>query len=139
IIPGLMLVVFYLAYVIFCGRFRPSLVPPAITEERVAPLRLLASLLPALLWIALVLGSILTRSATPTEAAGVGALGASLLALWKRQLTMSRLLEVMRSTTRVSAMIFTILIGASLFSLVFRGFGGEELVHTFFSQLPGGV
>lgn len=139
IIPGLMLVVFYLAYVIFCGRFRPSLVPPAITEERVAPLRLLASLLPVLLLIALVLGSILTGSATPTEAAGVGALGASLLALWKRQLNMSRLLEVMRSTTRVSAMIFTILIGASLFSLVFRGFGGEELVHTFFSQLPGGV
>lgn len=139
IIPGLMLVVFYLAYVIFCGRFRPSLVPPATTNERVAPLRLLASLLPVLLLIALVLGSILTGSATPTEAAGVGALGASLLALWKRQLNMSRLLEVMRSTTRVSAMIFTILIGASLFSLVFRGFGGEELVHTFFSQLPGGV
>lgn len=139
IVPGLMLVVFYLAYVIFCGRFRPSLVPPATTEERVAPLRLIASLLPVLLLIALVLGSILTGSATPTEAAGVGALGASLLALWKRQLNMSRLLEVMRSTTRVSAMIFTILIGASLFSLVFRGFGGEELVHTFFSQLPGGV
>jgi tripartite ATP-independent transporter DctM subunit len=139
IIPGLMLIVFYLAYVIFCGRFRPSLVPPATTEERVAPLRLIASLLPVLLLIALVLGSILTGSATPTEAAGVGALGASLLALWKRQLNMSRLREVMRSTTRVSAMIFTILIGASLFSLVFRGFGGEELVHTFFSQLPGGV
>lgn len=139
IIPGLMLIVFYLVYVIFCGRFRPSLVPPATTDERVAPLRLIASLLPVLLLIALVLGSILTGSATPTEAAGVGALGASLLALWKRQLNMSRLLEVMRSTTRVSAMIFTILIGASLFSLVFRGFGGEELVHTFFSQLPGGV
>src|SRR5690606_11259669 len=82
---------------------------------------------------------ILTGSATPTEAAGVGALGATLLALVKKQLDWSRLREVARTTTKVSAMIFTILVGASLFSLVFRGFGGEELIHHLFSQLPGGV
>src|SRR5690606_18828723 len=97
------------------------------------------SLLPVLLLIGLVLGSILTGSATPTEAAGVGALGATLLALIKKQLDWKRLGEIARSTTKVSAMIFTILMGASLFSLVFRGFGGEELVHQLFSQLPGGV
>jgi len=139
IIPGLLLIVFYLAYVMFCARFRPDQVPVTRTEEKVVVWRLLLSLLPVLLLIMLVLGSILTGSATPTEAAGVGALGATLLALWKRQLNLNRLTEIARSTTRVSAMIFTILIGASLFSLVFRGFGGEELVHHFFSQLPGGV
>jgi TRAP-type mannitol/chloroaromatic compound transport system permease large subunit len=84
-------------------------------------------------------GSILDCYATSTESAGVGALGATLLALGKRQLDWQRLREVMRNTTKVTAMIFTILIGASLFSLVFRGFGGEALVTAFFQQLPGGV
>lgn len=140
IIPGLLLVVFYLLYVFWCARFRPALVPPPQPlDEQVSLWKLLASLLPVVLLIVLLLGSILTGTATPTEAAGVGALGATLLALWKRQLDHTRLIEVMRTTTRISAMIFTILIGASLFSLVFRGFGGEELVHNFFSQLPGGV
>jgi tripartite ATP-independent transporter DctM subunit len=139
IIPGLLLVVFYMAYVLLSARFRPRLAPQVTECEEVAPLRLLLSLLPVLLLIGLVLGSILTGSATPTEAAGVGALGASLLALAKKQLSWQRLREVARNTTEVSAMIFTILIGASLFSLVFRGFGGEELVHHLFSQLPGGV
>ena len=92
-----------------------------------------------MLLIGLVLGSILIGAATPTEAAGVGALGACLLALWKKQFNVARLREVSRSTLQISAMIFMILIGASLFSLVFRGFGGEELVHHFFNQLPGGV
>lgn len=139
IVPGLLLVVLYIVYVLLSARFNPRMVPKITHCEPVAPLRLLLSLLPVLLLIGLVLGSILTGSATPTEAAGVGALGATLLALAKKQLDWSRLREVMRSTTKISAMIFTILIGASLFSLVFRGFGGEELVHEFFFQLPGGV
>jgi tripartite ATP-independent transporter DctM subunit len=91
------------------------------------------------LLIVLVLGSIVSGAATPTEAAGVGALGATLLALSKRQLTRSRVAEVGQSTTEVTAMVFAILIGASLFSLVFRGFGGEELITEFFHDLPGGV
>lgn len=139
IIPGLLLVILYIFYVLLSARFNPRMVPKITTCETVAPLRLLLSLLPVLLLIGLVLGSILTGSATPTEAAGVGALGATLLALAKKQLNWARLREVMQSTTKISAMIFTILIGASLFSLVFRGFGGEELVHEFFFQLPGGV
>lgn len=139
IVPGLLLVLLYLVYVVITAHFRPQVAPAAPQSERVPPLRLLLSLLPVLLLIGLVLGSILTGSATPTEAAGVGALGALILALAKRQMCRTKLTDVMRTTTRISAMIFSILIGASLFSLVFRGFGGEELVHRFFNSLPGGV
>ena len=139
VIPGLLLVSLYMAYVLFMATTRPRLAPPAQTDNApVTGLRLLLSLLPVLLLITLVLGSIITGVATPTEAAGVGALGALVLAAGKGALTLARLREVMRSTCHVTAMIFTILIGASLFSLVFRGFGGEELVHHLFEQLPGG-
>lgn len=141
IVPGLILVVLYMLYVFFTAFFRPHIIPRVVIDEdeQVSLPKLLLSLLPVLLLIGLVLGSILIGAATPTEAAGVGALGACLLALSKKQLCVARLREVSRSTLQISAMIFMILIGASLFSLVFRGFGGEELVHGFFSQLPGGV
>ena len=75
----------------------------------------------------------------PTEAAGVGAVGACLLALSNRQLSLARLREVVVTTTRITAMVFMILIGAAVFSLVFRGFGGEELVHGLLTGLPGGT
>lgn len=143
IVPGLLLVVLYMAYVLISAKFSAQSIPPGSTaddeNEPQSTARLLLSLVPVLLLIGLVLGSILTGAATPTEAAGVGALGACLLALAKKQLCWKRLGEVARSTTQISAMIFMILIGASLFSLVFRGFGGEELVHGFFNHLPGGT
>ncbi len=143
IVPGLLLVVLYMAYVLISAKFSAKSIPPGSTaddeNEPQSTARLLLSLVPVLLLIGLVLGSILTGAATPTEAAGVGALGACLLALAKKQLCWKRLGEVARSTTQISAMIFMILIGASLFSLVFRGFGGEELVHGFFNHLPGGT
>ena len=141
IVPGLLLVVLYILFVFFTAFFRPHIIPREVIEEKetVSFIKVLLSLLPVLLLIGLVLGSILVGAATPTEAAGVGALGACLLALGKRQLNLARVREVSRSTIQISAMIFMILIGASLFSLVFRGFGGEEMVHHFFSQLPGGV
>jgi tripartite ATP-independent transporter DctM subunit len=141
IMPGLVLVALYILYVLFAAWLRPSIVPRVEIPEgnKVSLWRLIVSLLPVLLLIGLLLGSILIGAATPTEAAGVGALGACVLAAFKKQLNWACLREVSRSTTRISAMIFMILIGASLFSLVFRGFGGEELVHHFFNQLPGGV
>lgn len=141
IVPGLLLVVLYILYVFFTAFFRPHIIPRVVIdeEEKVSFLKVLLSLLPVLVLIGLVLGSILIGAATPTEAAGVGALGACFLALGKKQLNLARLREVSRSTIQISAMIFMILIGASLFSLVFRGFGGEEMVHHFFNQLPGGV
>ncbi len=97
------------------------------------------NLLPPVVLIFAVLGSILAGAATPTEAAGVGAFGATVLAAIKGQLSIARLREVVQSTTEVTSMVFLILIGAAVFSLVFRGFGGEELVEQFFAGLPGGV
>jgi len=86
-----------------------------------------------------VLGSIIAGYATPTEAASVGAVGAILLALANRQLNLLRLREVMHATVRVTSMVFMILIGASIFSLVFRGLGGDEVVHGILTGLPGGA
>jgi tripartite ATP-independent transporter DctM subunit len=142
IIPGLMLVAFYMLYLIFTAFFRPQVIAPVTDvnhQEKLPLMDIFFSLAPVLMLILLVLGSILIGAATPTQAAGVGALGACLLALGKKQLSIKALREISRSTTEITAMIFMILIGASLFSLVFRGFGGEELVHHFFTQLPGGV
>ena len=100
---------------------------------------LLKGLLPPIGLIVTVLGSILVGAATPTEAAGVGALGAALMAAVKGQLSWARLGEVARETLKVTCMVFMILIGAAVFSLVFRGFGGDELIQHFFDGLPGGV
>jgi len=86
-----------------------------------------------------VLGSILGGIATPTEAAGVGAMGAILLAACRRELTIAQVRDIAQSTTKTTAMVFFILIGASIFSLVFRGYGGDELVAELFDRLPGGV
>lgn len=139
LVPGLLLVGLYVLYILAQALWRPETAPTAQPETGQSQWRLWLSLAPVLSLIVLVLGSILAGLATPTEAAGVGALGASLLALAKRQLSWQRLAEVARNTTLISAMVFTILIGASLFSLVFRGFGGEELVEATLTGLPGGV
>ncbi|EKF74545.1 TRAP-type transport system large permease [Alcanivorax hongdengensis A-11-3] len=141
LLPGLILVGLYLLYVMIISLWKPHLAP-AFQRDDNSPRSwagLLGGLLPPLLLIAAVLGSILTGTATPTEAAGVGAFGAMLLAAGNRQLSRAMLGEVVRATSRVTAMVFMILIGASLFSLVFRGFGGEESVHALFNSMPGGV
>jgi tripartite ATP-independent transporter DctM subunit len=108
-------------------------------DERVGFVRVLRALLPPLILILAVLGSILAGVATPTEAAGVGAMGALLLAIGRRELTLSRLQEIMQGTLRISSMVFLILIGASVFSLVFRGYGGDDAVRHILEGLPGGV
>ncbi len=141
LIPGLMLVGLYLLYVLGVSLWKPHLAPAMPTDQNTASGwgTVLKGLVPPLLLILAVLGSILTGKATPTEAAGVGAFGALLLAAFNRRLSLTILQEVVRSTSRVTAMVFMILIGASLFSLVFRGFGGEEAVHHLFDAMPGGV
>lgn len=138
IVPGLILVACYCAYILALALLRPQLVPPAKTREMPWG-ELLRGLVPPLLLMSLVLGSILSGAATPTEAAGVGATGALLLAGMRGELGLKRLQEVARNTLEVTAMVFMILIGAAVFSLVFRGFGGEELIQEFFAGLPGGV
>ncbi|MEQ8516898.1 MAG: TRAP transporter large permease subunit, partial [Chromatocurvus sp.] len=124
IIPGMLLVGLYTLFILLLAWLKPNLMPAA--EHRAFDLRaLVRGLLPPLLLIAVVLGSILAGAATPTEAAGVGAVGAWLLASLKREMGFARLREVLRSTLEITAMVFMILIGAAVFSLVFRGFGGE--------------
>jgi tripartite ATP-independent transporter DctM subunit len=141
LIPGLLLVCLYVVYIAAVAVFRPAAMPAHRKAEGdpVSPARVLGALLPPLILIFAVLGSILAGLATPTEAAGVGALGALLLALGRGQLDLERLREVMRSTLKISSMVFLILIGASIFSLVFRGYGGDDGVRTVLEALPGGV
>jgi len=120
-----------------------SKLAPVKTPQVLVPVntlsRAMKNLVPPVFLILTVLGSILAGVATPTEAAGMGAFGAIALAAVKGQLTMHKLREVAQNTTQVTSMVFFILIGAAIFSLIFRGFGGEELVEEFFSSLPGGV
>lgn len=144
LIPGLVLVLLYLVYLAARAALNPASMPAIPAEERVLDGRSLARrtlvvLVPPLLLIIAVLGSIMAGLATPTEAASVGAVGAMLLAGLHGRLNLATLQEVMRRTTRVTAMVFLILIGASIFSLVFRGFGGDDVVHRLLTGLPGGV
>jgi tripartite ATP-independent transporter DctM subunit len=141
LVPGLLLVATYLLYIVILARLRPGLMPPdrAEGDEQVSVRRLLVLASGPLALIVAVLGSILKGIATPTEAAAVGAVGAMLLALISGHLTLETLKDVVYRTTRITAMVFMILIGASLFSLVFRGFGGDELIADFLTGLPGGV
>jgi len=141
LIPGLLLVVFYMLYMGFTAWLKPQAAPALIDRpelDRKFAVQLLAGLLPPLGLILAVLGSILTGIATPTEAAAVGAAGATILALIYGQLSLPRLKEVMDGTLKVTSMIFMIFIGAAIFSLVFRGFGGDEQVQALFEAMPGG-
>lgn len=137
LIPGMILVGLYLAWVLLVARIWPEKAP-AVQSEGASLGELLRALVPPFLLIMLVLGSILAGAATPTEAAGVGAIGALLLALQRGGLDWAKLHEVGLSTMRITSMVFLILIGAAIFTLVFRGFGGEELVQTFFERMELG-
>jgi tripartite ATP-independent transporter DctM subunit len=143
ICPALVLVLLYLLYVVAVAVVRPKK-SPAIAADPSAPLgaalamRLLSALVAPFALILAVLGSILAGIATPTEAAAVGAVGAILLATRKAGVH-GLLRPVMIRTTQITSMIFVILIGATVFSLVFRGLGGDSLVERTLTNLPGGV
>jgi len=141
LIPGLMLVGLYVLYILGLAFFKPASMPAHHLEpdERVSFVRVIKALAPPLVLIFAVLGSILMGLATPTEAAGVGGMGALLLAILRRELDIARLQDIMRATLRISSMVFLILIGASIFSLVFRGYGGDDGVRAILESLPGGV
>ena len=139
LVPGLILVGLYIVYLFAYSLIKPGSAPASRDQAQPDWASLLSGLLPPLLLIAAVLGSILAGIATPTEAAGVGALGAMLLAISKKRLSLVTLWDVLDSTLKVTCMVFMILIGAAVFSLVFRGFGGEELIQHLFSNMPGGV
>ena len=141
LLPGLFLVAIYIVYVVFVTMVKPAYMPAIKNDHAQSNLLFdcVRALFPPIALIVAVLGSIIAGFATPTEAASVGAVGALLLAALNRRLDMACLQHIMRSTVRVTCMVFAIFIGASIFSLVFRGYGGDDTVHAFLTQLPGGV
>ena len=137
IVPGILICLGYLIYTIYQNYKNPNIIfePRASSASFKDILKTLA--LPLLL-IILVLGSIIVGIATPTEASAIGAAGALLIALINGKLSLDFIKETSQKTAMVSTMIFTILIGASIFSLIFRGVGGDELIDLVFGSLPGG-
>jgi tripartite ATP-independent transporter DctM subunit len=133
ILPGLLLSVLYVVYIGAVCFFKPSLAPRFTgplgpDDERLTAGLLFKSFLPPAVLIGLVLGSIFGGLATPTEASGVGALGAILLAIANKRFSMKVLREVMTSSALTNAMVFFIVFGATLFSYVFRALGGDDVV-----------
>jgi len=142
LIPGLILAGSYALYVGVIAYLRPELAPatPVPEAERQHLLReVLVALIPPLILILAVLGSILSGIATPTEAASVGAVGAMILAALRRRINLATLHQVVVSTATITSMVFIILFGAAVFSVVFRVMGGDNLVHEFLSNMPGGA
>lgn len=141
LLPGLLLVAMYMAWVGLKAIFQPKSCPPLhMTAEERKRLKwdVVVTLVPPLLLIVAVLGSILAGIATATESASVGAVGATILAAARRKVSLAVLDEVARGTARITSMIFIILFGASVFSLVFRVLGGDGLVEEVLHALPGG-
>jgi len=143
IVPGFALVVLYMLYLVAVAVLFPK-VAPAIPPDPAAPRgfafarKLAAMLVAPIALIVAVLGSILGGIATPTEAASIGAVGAIVLAAFKSGVA-DLLAPVVRKTAEITSMIFLILIGATLFSLVFRALGGDDMVHRALADLPGGA
>jgi tripartite ATP-independent transporter DctM subunit len=138
VFPGALLGGLYISYILMVGWLQPNKAPAAATEplDWAAVGALFSAIMPPALLIFAVLGSIFMGLATPTEAAGVGAAGALVLALVKRQLSFSAAREVLEETTRTTAYIFAILLGATAFSLVLRGLGGDDLIERALLGLP---
>ena len=143
LIPGLVLVLMYLIWQVINSYINKSSIPNHVKvgDKNLKGLykQIFKALMPPLILIISVLGSILSGLATPTESAGVGAVGAILLAFYKKQLTIKILKEVVENTAKTTSMVFIILVGAALFSLVFRGYGGDEIVADFLTNIEGGV
>lgn len=141
-LPGLGLVVLYILWILVLAVVRPKSCPALIMsadEKASLGRRFVRALVPPLLLIIAVLGSILSGIATPTEAASIGAIGAIVLATLNRAFSYSVLLTVMRNTAVISAMVFGIVLGVSVFSLVFRGLGGEHMIEQLLTGTPGGA
>ncbi len=141
-LPGLSLVALYILWILCLAVVRPASCPALVMsaeEKSSLGRRFVRALVPPLLLIIAVLGSILTGIATPTEAASIGAIGAMVLAAANRRFSLAMLLTVMRTTAVISAMGFGIVLGVSVFSLVFRGLGGEHLIEQLLTGTPGGA
>jgi tripartite ATP-independent transporter DctM subunit len=141
VLPGLLLAGLYIAFLVLYPAFRPEVAPAPDHAENVDAALILSvfrDIVPAAALILTVLGSIFFGIATPTEASGVGAFGALLLAAWRRRLNPTVLREVLRETTLTTGYLFGIFVGASAFALVLRGLGGDELIARGLLGLPFG-
>jgi tripartite ATP-independent transporter DctM subunit len=142
LLPGLMLAGLYAAYVALVAWRHPEAAPALPDAERLAVPNLGAEvvkvLVPPLLLILVVLGSIFAGIATPTEAGALGAVGAMLLAAANRRLTRANLRATMESTLRITSMVVFLLVGSTAFTLVFRGLGGDLWIEAYLTNLPGG-
>ncbi|HRE12795.1 MAG TPA: TRAP transporter large permease subunit [Usitatibacteraceae bacterium] len=145
VVPGLLIAAIYCAYIVVIGMVKPHLVPPLPKEERDALarrdlwIRFVKVVVPPVLLVFAVLGSIIGGVAAPTEAASMGALGSILVTAFAGRLSWKVLREVVQSVTNITAMMMFILICAQVFSLAFRGLHGEDLIARMFEWLPGGV
>jgi tripartite ATP-independent transporter DctM subunit len=141
VLPGMVLVGLYVIYILLASWIKPTWAPPIPRAElaefsgMVMFKRVGRALFPPLFLIVAVLGSIFAGVASPTEAAAVGAVGATLLTVANRKFTLTILREVMRASTQLTCMVFIILVGAAAFGLVFRGLGGDEIVREFLGGL----
>ena len=140
VVPGLLLVLVFMAYVMVIALLRPELVPAARMKEDVSGLadKVVKNLVPVMLLVVAVLGSIFFGIASPTESAAVGALGSMVLAAMHRRMSFANLRDSSRQTARLTSMVFMVLIGATAFGLVFRSMGGDIVVEDVMTVLPGG-
>lgn len=142
ILPGVVMVTVFILFVVAVAIFRPQRCPAiAMSDHERTTLgrRMLRAMLPPLLLIVAVLGAILGGFATATESAAIGAVGATVLAVVRGNLTFRMLRDVCTGTLRLSVMIYVIMFGATIFSLIFRGFGGEQVAEDVLGALPGGA
>lgn len=139
VVPGAILIVGYIAYVMIKAWRDPASAPviAATANEKTLAFRVMKSLLPPFMLIIAVLGSIFFGIASPTESAAIGGVGAMLLAAAHGRLNLKNLREAGLQTMQLTSMVFIILIGATAFGLVFKGMGGDRLVHEIFTDLPG--
>ena len=140
LLPGLLLVGFFILYILIIAKIKPQDLPIIATNKSKNQIikNFFIDLLPPIILILSVLGSIFLGVATPTESAAVGAAGALIISFLKRQLDIKKIIEASITTVKMSSFVFMILIGASMFSLVFRGFGGDDIISDFLKNTPGG-
>ena len=140
LIPGLILVAMFIIYILIVARIRPNDLPIAKNNKPRSEVihNAIFEVFPPIFLILAVLGSIFLGIATPTESASVGAAGAALLALFRKELNYKNISAAAITTVKMSSFVFVILIGASMFSLVFRGFEGDDMISNFLTNIPGG-
>ncbi len=140
VIPGMLLVVFYTVYILLLGKIKPEFMPPiTVTEtKRELLVQALKDIVPPLVLIFVVLGSIFAGIATPTESAAIGAVGAVILSFFYGTFSFAKIHDISKETVKVTSMVFAVLIGATAFAMVFSYSGSEYLIEDFFMELPGG-